>query len=112
MGTSGKDNITGDSRANVLLGGAGVDVLKGQAGDDVLLGGDGYDDLQGGAGLDILVDTEGGAVMRVAQKLIDRFHPRHLKIFLLLEPDPVLRITTRPIRAQALQVALLATSTM
>lgn len=64
VGTSGKDNITGDSRANVLLGGAGVDVLKGQAGDDVLLGGDGYDDLQGGAGLDILVDTEGGAVMR------------------------------------------------
>jgi hypothetical protein len=69
VGTSGKDNITGDSRANVLLGGAGVDVLKGQAGDDVLLGGDGYDDLQGGAGLDFLVDTEGGAVMRGGTEL-------------------------------------------
>ena len=62
VGSKGKDDITGDSRANVLFGGDGVDVLKGGAGNDVLLGGDGLDNLQGGAGLDILVDTD-GAVM-------------------------------------------------
>lgn len=63
VGTSGNDNITGDSRANVLVGGTGNDVLDGGAGDDVLLGDGGNDVLRGGAGLDILVDLN-GAVMR------------------------------------------------
>jgi hypothetical protein len=63
VGTSGNDDITGDSRANVLAGGKGTDKLDGGAGNDVLLGGDGYNNLQGGAGLDILVDID-GAVMR------------------------------------------------
>ena len=43
IGGSGDDTLTGDSLANVLIGGGGNDMLK---------GGDGNDTLDGGAGID------------------------------------------------------------
>ncbi|WP_207544516.1 calcium-binding protein [Sphingomonas jatrophae] len=42
-GSNGGDTLTGDARANRLLGLAGDDVLTGGAGDDLLVGGEGSD---------------------------------------------------------------------
>jgi Ca2+-binding RTX toxin-like protein len=58
VGGTGDDNISGDSRANVLRGGAGADTLNGGTGSDSLYGEAGADNLFGGAGDDTVV---GGA---------------------------------------------------
>jgi len=65
-GGFGPDDITGDARANILVGGADNDTLKGEdtpattedGGDDTLVGGAGNDTLDGGPGDDTL---DGGA---------------------------------------------------
>jgi Ca2+-binding RTX toxin-like protein len=51
VGTDHDDSLTGDSTANVLLGGAGNDSLYGGAGNDTLGGGAGDDSMDGGAGI-------------------------------------------------------------
>lgn len=53
------DTISGDARANRLLGLGGNDWLDGRAGDDVLVGGDGNDTLMGGDGDDALSGDDG-----------------------------------------------------
>jgi len=58
--TSGNDTITGDFRANIILGLDGDDVIRGGAGADILDGGDGndvlrFDELTGfGVSLDLI----------------------------------------------------------
>ncbi|MCK4946507.1 MAG: hypothetical protein KAS59_09625, partial [Alphaproteobacteria bacterium] len=44
-GTTGADTITGDSAANILLGGDGNDTVDGSTGSDTLNGGEGNDTL-------------------------------------------------------------------
>jgi Ca2+-binding RTX toxin-like protein len=57
-GGSGNDSLTGDTLANLLVGGAGNDTLTGGAGNDTLNGGVGTDSLLGGDGNDLfLVDA-------------------------------------------------------
>lgn len=56
-GGSGNDILTGDKKANKLLGNGGDDVLTGAGGNDTLNGGSGNDLLNGGKGDDKL---EGG----------------------------------------------------
>ncbi|MBW8859046.1 MAG: hypothetical protein JF570_04765, partial [Caulobacter sp.] len=51
------DQLSGDDRTNLILGGTGADVIFGNGGADRLVGGDGDDELDGGAGVDHL---EGG----------------------------------------------------
>lgn len=58
FGGSANDFIVGDSRANVLRGGAGDDLLLGGVGNDSLYGEAGADTLYGGAGNDTV--TGGG----------------------------------------------------
>ena len=48
------DDITGDSKANVIDGGDAGDTISAGDGDDVVIGGDGSDTLSGGAGDDII----------------------------------------------------------
>jgi Ca2+-binding RTX toxin-like protein len=45
IGTPGDDHITGDARAQVILGGPGNDVIDGGGGPDLLGGGDGDDTI-------------------------------------------------------------------
>ncbi len=52
-------NLTTDTAAGVLIGGAGNDTLTGAAGDDTLTGGPGNDVLAGGAGNDTYVFNPG-----------------------------------------------------
>lgn len=59
IGTNFDDNITGDTVANMLDGGANDDVISGGDGADTLYGGSGDDDLSGDAGDDILVGGAG-----------------------------------------------------
>ena len=68
FGSSGDDNLTGNSGDNslygylgddVIDGGAGNDILNGQWGNDQLSGGDGADLVYGGAGNDTLNDGAG-----------------------------------------------------
>lgn len=59
LGGAGNDRLTGNDRANELVGDAGDDVLTGVAGDDTLAGGDGNDTLDGGAGVDFLSGDAG-----------------------------------------------------
>ncbi|MBP1805045.1 type I secretion C-terminal target domain-containing protein [Rubellimicrobium aerolatum] len=54
----GTEVLSGDDRANTLVGGAGGDALSGAGADDVLIGGGGADILDGGTGTDRL---DGGA---------------------------------------------------
>lgn len=54
----GDDQISGNSKNNVLRGGYGDDVLLGRHGDDRLIGGPGMDTLRGGHGNDFI---KGGA---------------------------------------------------
>ncbi len=64
-GTDFDDQLEGDQKANILIGGRGSDVLVGHDGDDVLVGGRGADSLQGGAGIDrveYLLSLEGVTV--------------------------------------------------
>jgi Ca2+-binding RTX toxin-like protein len=62
-GGFGNDLITGDSKANKLLGNAGNDTLNGAAGNDVLEGGGGNDQLNGGKGYDTLKGQGGDDVL-------------------------------------------------
>jgi Ca2+-binding RTX toxin-like protein len=62
-GGAGNDTLTGNSLANILLGGAGDDSLTGNAGDDVLDGGAGWDHLSGGAGVDYITGGAGNDVI-------------------------------------------------
>jgi Ca2+-binding RTX toxin-like protein len=50
---------TGNSVANVIVGGSGNDTLDGQGGSDMLEGGSGNDSLTGGAGSDLLLGGNG-----------------------------------------------------
>ncbi|MGQ0672374.1 MAG: M10 family metallopeptidase C-terminal domain-containing protein [Hyphomicrobium sp.] len=54
---------TGNSLANVIVGGAGTDTLMGGAGNDHLVGGRGTDTLNGGAHDDVLEGNEGNDSM-------------------------------------------------
>ncbi len=51
-GGTGNDSLSGDKRANMLIGNAGDDFLSGDKGADILFGGLGKDTLKGGAGGD------------------------------------------------------------
>jgi Ca2+-binding RTX toxin-like protein len=71
-GTSGNDNITGDSAAQTIYGYAGNDTLSGQggndkilagAGNDFLYGDSGNDTLNGGSGKDLLTGGEGNDIL-------------------------------------------------
>lgn len=53
------DNLSGDDRANRLVGLGGADMLDGRGGDDVLVGGMGVDTLLGGTGADVLLGDGG-----------------------------------------------------
>ena len=64
---SGNDNLTGNSRANLLDSGIGNDKLFGGTGNDTLLGGAGNDTLQGGSGNDILTAGPGQDVLTGGQ---------------------------------------------
>jgi YD repeat-containing protein len=71
FGSTAGDTITGNSRDNLLAGGAGAgnDTLDGAAGNDVLVGGAGSGDiLIGGTGKDILIDLDGGTLTGSAAK--------------------------------------------
>lgn len=57
---AGGDTLSGDARANRLVGLAGNDVLDGRAGNDVLIGGIGTDQLFGGDGDDNLAGEDDG----------------------------------------------------
>lgn len=60
VGTDGfADTLSGDARANRLIGLGGNDWLDGRGGDDVLIGGDGNDTLMGGDGNDALSGDAG-----------------------------------------------------
>ncbi len=54
-GGTGRDKLSGDSKANGLDGGTGNDSLKGSGGTDTLDGGLGKDQLSGGSGKDKFV---------------------------------------------------------
>lgn len=67
--------MTGDERANVMVGGvtaemvrglAGDDILRGRGGADTLKGGGGDDALRGGGGNDLLVGGAGGDTLGAA----------------------------------------------
>jgi Ca2+-binding RTX toxin-like protein len=62
-GSSFGDHITGDDRANVILGGDGNDWLCGQDGNDTLSGGNGHDWITGGNGNDLLLGGDGDDVL-------------------------------------------------
>ena len=58
-GSTGNDDLTGNTFSDTLHGGLGDDRLDGYAGRDLLFGGDGADTLDGGAGRDTLVGGAG-----------------------------------------------------
>jgi Ca2+-binding RTX toxin-like protein len=58
FGSRHDDTITGDTNANMLLGGPGNDTIFGEAGDDTLDGSDGTDSLDGGDGTDTCTNGE------------------------------------------------------
>lgn len=59
VGTPGSDRLTGDGRADLILGLAGADRISGRGDDDCLIGGSGRDRLVGGAGWDRLTGGAG-----------------------------------------------------
>jgi Ca2+-binding RTX toxin-like protein len=64
VGSMFRDDIAGNSLANVLDGGRGNDVISGRDGDDTLRGGEGSDTLSGDAGEDTLSGGDGNDTMR------------------------------------------------
>jgi Ca2+-binding RTX toxin-like protein len=58
-GSDYDDNITGNSKANILSGGKGNDVLSGGGDDDQFFGGDGDDSVSGGDGDDTIYADAG-----------------------------------------------------
>ncbi|MBI1731574.1 MAG: M10 family metallopeptidase C-terminal domain-containing protein [Gammaproteobacteria bacterium] len=73
IGTSGNDDMSGNSAANLLSGLDGADVLRGFGGDDTLFGGGGKDELIGGGGSDLLYGDAGNDRFRfrAADALVD-----------------------------------------
>ena len=67
-GTDYDDTISGNGRANILLGGRGNDSLSGAEGDDVLLGGAMADQLDGGGGADALDGGSGEDTCTTGEK--------------------------------------------
>jgi Ca2+-binding RTX toxin-like protein len=59
LGSDYADTLSGDAKANQLIGWLGDDILFGAAGNDILQGGDGNDVLRGGAGADTLDGDDG-----------------------------------------------------
>ncbi len=59
VGGSGSDNLSGGRGADTLIGGGGADVLDGGRDNDVLIGGAGDDSMTGGAGNDTFVFASG-----------------------------------------------------
>ena len=59
IGGSGNDTLTGGDGNDTLTGGAGNDTLTGGAGNDTLTGGTGNDTLTGGAGNDVFTVSSG-----------------------------------------------------
>ncbi len=57
--TAFNDFAAGDSKSNMLIGGAGADTLHGRAGNDTIEGGSGDDKLKGGLGDDLLIGGSG-----------------------------------------------------
>jgi Ca2+-binding RTX toxin-like protein len=53
------DDLTGSSKADVMMGRAGLDSLSGGTGDDTLVGEAGNDSLSGGGGQDLVVGGDG-----------------------------------------------------
>ena len=53
-GTMFNDEIEGNRRNNILIGGNGHDEIEGESGDDLILGGDGNDELEGDFGNDVI----------------------------------------------------------
>lgn len=62
-GGSGNDILTGDKKANKLLGNGGDDLLTGAGGKDTLKGGEGNDTLNGGKGDDKLDGGNGNDLL-------------------------------------------------
>ena len=58
MGTSGKDNITGNAGDNKIYGGRSADSLNGVGGNDLINGGSGRDALVGGGENDLMHGDE------------------------------------------------------
>ena len=54
-GGSGNDNLTGNSKGNILIGGGGADTLTGGTGVSLLIGGTGADIVNGGSGGDLII---------------------------------------------------------
>jgi Ca2+-binding RTX toxin-like protein len=71
LGGDGNDRLTGNDRANELVGDAGDDVLNGAAGDDTLAGGDGNDTLDGGTGVDLLTGDGGNDTLYARDATVD-----------------------------------------
>ncbi|MFZ5619124.1 MAG: M10 family metallopeptidase C-terminal domain-containing protein [Pseudomonadota bacterium] len=63
IGGAGRDTITGNDAANLLIGGAGADSLIGAIGADTLNGGDNGDVLSGDVGDDLLLGGAGNDVI-------------------------------------------------
>ena len=72
VGGSGKDTLTGDSRADILLAQSNSDALNGGDGNDLLCGDSGGDKLSGGAGDDSLGGGSGDDLL-TGDKGADRF---------------------------------------
>ncbi|WP_306132365.1 calcium-binding protein [Roseivivax marinus] len=82
VGSSRRDDITGDDGGAWLDGAGSHDILRGGAGDDVLIGGHGRDTLIGGAGEDVAlytgdledfrIDSIGGGRLRVDDRVGDQ----------------------------------------
>ncbi|TMJ18158.1 MAG: tandem-95 repeat protein, partial [Alphaproteobacteria bacterium] len=66
-GADGNDSLYGGGGQDQLTGGNGDDVLSGGAGDDIIDGGDGQDILQGGLGHDTLSGGAGNDVFVLAK---------------------------------------------
>ena len=62
-GGTGKDDLRGNSVANLLIGNDNADKLFGLAGNDSLVGGNGADRLDGGTGNDVLNGGGGGDIL-------------------------------------------------
>ncbi|MGO4389335.1 hypothetical protein AB4Y85_17545 [Microvirga sp. 2YAF29] len=63
-GLAGNDRLSGNAGDDTIDGGAGSDVLNGGAGDDYVDGGDGADKIYGGDGYDILYGGAGNDQIR------------------------------------------------
>jgi Ca2+-binding RTX toxin-like protein len=63
IGGDGNDTITGNSKANEIMGGLGDDTIRGGGGDDLILGGPGNDVVYGGNGNDTIYGDGGNDIL-------------------------------------------------